>query len=108
MIPSLLLNLVVLCVICVGCDYVVTPILTRCQSRFTRTDIAKLMCLVVPVGAFLARGVVGLLDISPLAIVGPTYVYLTEKISAPISLKGLLSQIWENGKEGAKRLFGIK
>lgn len=108
MIPLLLLNLLVLCVICVGCDYVIAPMLTRYQPRVTRTDVAKLICLVVAVGAFLARGVAGLLDISPLAIVGPTYVYLTGTTSAPISLKSLLSQMWENGKQGAKRLFGIK
>lgn len=108
MIISILFSFLVLCALCVGCDYIVAPILTRCQARVTRTDMAMLLCLVIPVGAFLARGVVGLLDISSFAIVGPTYVYLTGKTSAPISLKGLLIQIWENGKQGAKRIFGIK
>ena len=108
MIMALLLNFVVLCAICVGCDYVIAPIISRCQSKVTRTDVAMILCLLLPVGAFLAKGVAGLLEISPLGIVGPTYVHLTGTTSAPISVMGLVSQIWENVKQGARRLCGSK
>ena len=108
MILVLIMNFLALCGICVGCDYVVAPILAQCQSKFTRMDLAKLICLIVPVVAFLARGFAGLIDISPLALIGPTYVHLTGTTSAPISLKGLVTQIWENGKQTAKQLLGIK
>lgn len=105
---SIILNGLVLSLICVGCDSVVTPIIVRCQSKITRADVAKLLCLVVPVGAFLARGLAGLIDISSLAIVGPTYVCLTGTTTSPISLKDLLHKICENGKQAATRLFGTK
>ena len=108
MLPVFIVNILVLCVLCVGCDCVVAPILARCQARVTRIEIAKLICLFVPASAFLVRGFTGLLDVAPLAIIGPAYVHLAENTSAPVSLKRLVTQIWENGKQTAKQLFGIK
>ena len=101
---SIILNGLAISVICVACDFVLTPILVRCQSCITRTDVARILCFLVPVGAFIARGVAGLFDISPLAVVGPTYICLTGTTTVPISVKGLLSAIWDN----TKRILGIK
>ena len=108
MIIALLFNFLVICAICVGCDYVVTPITLRCQWKITRTDVAMAVCLVIPIVAYLAKGVGGLIEVSPLIVAGPTYVYLTKTTSVPISLKMLLVQIWENFKQMGKRIFGIK
>jgi len=108
MIIALLVNFLVICVICVGVDYVITPIISRCQWKITRTDVATAICLAIPIVAYLAKGVGGLIEVSPLIIAGPTYVYLTKTTSAPISLKMLLVQIWENVKQMGKRISGIK
>lgn len=108
MMIALLVNFLVICVICVGVDYVITPIISRCQWKITRTDVATTVCLVIPVIAYLAKGIGGLIEVSPLIIAGPTYVYLTKTTSAPISLKMLLVQIWKNIKQVGKRISGIK
>jgi len=107
MIITMLLNFLVLSAICVGCDYVMTPILSRCHATISRTDVAWILCLVIAVIAFLARGIAGLLDVSPLGLVGPSYVYLTRTTPGPISMKNLSCQSWETLKQTVKRLLGI-
>ena len=108
MIIAIIINGLVICVICVGCDYLVTPLLARRQINITRADVAKILCLALPVFAYAARGIVGLLEISTLAIIGPAYISLASKPASPINLKGLLNQIWVNIQQGVKRLVGTR
>jgi len=108
MIITMLLNFLVLSAICVGCDHVMTPVISRCQASISRTDVAWILCLVIAVIAFLARGVAGLLDVSLLGLIGPAYVNLTGTTMGPISMKELTCQSWEILKQAVKRLFGIK
>jgi hypothetical protein len=107
MIISIILNFFVLCVICVACDCVADPLVARCRQWVTRTDVARILCLVVFLEAFLARGIAGLIEVSPMLIIGPVYVDLT-KWSQSVTLKGLVSEIWRNVKLTANRVIKTK
>jgi len=108
MIIGLLVNFLFLSVICVGCDHFVTRLIAGGQWKMSRTDAAMAVCLMIPAIAYLARGMAGLVDVSPLAVVGPTYVYLTKTTAAAINLKQLLTQTWEGIKNTWKQISGVK
>ncbi len=107
MIFSIILNFFILCVICVACDCIASPLAMRCSQWVTRTDVARILCLVVFLGAFLARGIAGLIEVSPMLLIGPVYVDLS-KWAPVVTMKILLSEIWRSVKLTAKRVFTIK
>lgn len=108
MIIALLINFLFLSVICVGCDHFVTRLIAGGQWKMSRADAAIAVCLVIPVIAYLARGMAGLVDVSPLAAVGPSYVHLTKTTAAAINVKQLLTQTWEGIKSSWKAISGVK
>jgi len=108
MIFTIIFNGFALCVICVGCDYVVTPIIARHKLTLTRTEVATALCFGVTMGAYLIRGLPGMVEVSSLAIIAPTYVHLTQTTTAPINLKLLLTKIWERIKNFWQWLLTLK
>jgi hypothetical protein len=108
MIIGLMINFLFLSVACVACDQFVTKLIAGGRLAISRTDAAVGVCLTIPVVAYLARGMAGLVDVSPLAVVGPTYVYLTKTTACAINLKQLLSQTWEGIKHSWKQITGVK
>lgn len=108
MIVALFINFLFLSVICVGVDHVVVRITSGGQWKLSRTDAALVLCCAMPIVAYVVRGVAGLMDISPLAVIGPTYVYLTKTTIGAINLKQLMTQTWEGIKNTWKQISGVK
>ena len=108
MIITLIVNFLVLSVICVGCDHLATRIIARKQLILTRTEVATTLCFTIGLMAFVTRGLVGVLEVSPLALIGPAYVDLTKTTASAINLKLLLTQIWESLKQMGQSISGTK
>lgn len=108
MIIALFVNFVFLSVMCVGVDHVVVRMIAGGQWKVSRSDMAIILCCGVPIIAYAVRGAVGLIDVSPLAVIGPSYVTLAKTTACAINLKQLWTHIWDGIKQMGKGISGTK